>query len=171
MKTFPYHDVKLPRAGIDPTLFRKAMKVVPTGVAVITTVGLNGTYVGLTVNSIASLSLTPPLVSWALKECSPSLIDFQQSGRFAINLLAAGQEELSRRFSAPMANRFEGLAVETTLGGLPRIVGCSALLECAMYSEVQAGDHVLLIGMVHDAQIHGSPALGYCGGQYFQAVA
>jgi len=168
MSTFP--SSRLSHAGVDSALFRRAMRTVPTGVAVITTVGLNGAYVGLTVNSIASLSLTPPLISWALKENSPSLADFQHSRAFVVNLLAAGQEELSRRFSSPTADRFEALEVTTSPSGLPRLPGCAASLECAIHSDIQAGDHILLIGMVHDVQVHDIPALGYCSGRYFQAA-
>lgn len=168
MSTFPSLCADIRDHGVDPATFRRAMAVVPTGVAVITTLGAGGEYVGLTVNSLASLSLTPPLITWALKVDSQSLADFQHRQAFVVNLLAVGQEDLSRRFASPSTDRFSDIDVVLTSCGLPRLAGCAVTLECEMHSNFRVGDHMLLIGVVQDAEVNAGPALGYCAGRYFQ---
>ena len=59
---------------------RRAMGRFPTGVAVATTVDLAGAPVGITVNSVSSVSLAPPLVLWSIDLRASSLEAFRGSG-------------------------------------------------------------------------------------------
>lgn len=147
--------------------FKGAMRALPTGVAVISTRSATGVPVGLTVNSLASLSLAPPLVSWALRKNSPLVDVFRGSRKFVVNVLAAGQAGLASRFSAPIANRFEGVSASTTLLDLPRLDSCAAWLVCDMHSDLDIGDHVLMVGAVCLAETTGHQPLGWWAGKYF----
>ena len=86
-------------AAVSSELFRRACALFPTGVAVLTTRGLNDTPHGLTVNAFCSLSLTPPLVLVAVDRACSLLETFENSGHFAINFLSSEQRNLSVRFS------------------------------------------------------------------------
>lgn len=147
--------------------FRAAMRTLPTAVAVISTSSESGRPVGLTANSVASLSLNPPLVTWAIRRNSPLVEVFRGSRRFVVNLLAAGQAPLAARFASPIDNRFEGVAATATSFGLPRLEGCAAWLDCEMHTDLEIGDHVLFVGAVCSAEISGNGSLGWWAGNYF----
>ena len=70
-----------------------------TGITVVTSVGLDGEYLGFTANSFNSVSLDPPLVLFSLDRGAYSLKAFEAAGVFAINILSAAQQDLSARFA------------------------------------------------------------------------
>src|ERR1700727_2080624 len=85
---------------------RTALGHYATGVAVVTTQTADGRPAGMTINSFSSLSLDPPLVLWCLQLSSDRFTTFAAAGYFAINVLAASQEQVARRFAARSAARF-----------------------------------------------------------------
>jgi 3-hydroxy-9,10-secoandrosta-1,3,5(10)-triene-9,17-dione monooxygenase reductase component len=135
-------------ATFDTREFRRALGTFPTGVAVVTTRAASGAFVGLTINSFTSVSLEPPLVLWALNATSPNLGAFDRAPYFAVNILAEDQVELSKRFAAPVGNKFARLEVHAGLEDMPLIAGCAAHLQCRTYARHNGGDHVLFIGHV-----------------------
>jgi flavin reductase (DIM6/NTAB) family NADH-FMN oxidoreductase RutF len=132
-----------PRAAADD--LRAALGQFATGVAVVTTRGLDGRSVGLTINSFSSVSLEPPLVLWSLARRSSSLADFAAARTVAIHVLSAGQEALARRFAAPCADRFAGLARSIGPNGVPLLEGGVARFICTPHDRREAGDHVIFI--------------------------
>ena len=92
--------------AFDSRQLRNALGRFTTGVTIITCVDGAGAFVGLTANSFNSLSLDPPLVLWSLREPSLSLEAFLSAPRFAVNVLAEAQVDLSRRFASVTENRF-----------------------------------------------------------------
>jgi flavin reductase (DIM6/NTAB) family NADH-FMN oxidoreductase RutF len=133
----------------DPDLFRRALGSFPTGVAIISARGLDGRPVGLTANSFTSISLEPPLVAWALRLSSTLLDDFRAAAGFAVNVLAASQVALARRFARSAPDRFAGVALRESSGPAPLLAGCIAHFECAPEGSRMAGDHVVFTGRVH----------------------
>lgn len=120
----------------------------PTGVTVMATRDMRGGLAGLTCNSFTSVSLSPPLVLWCLALYSPSLSAFLEAPYFSVNILSTGQAALSRRFSAQVANRFEGVEHTAGIGGIPLVSNCAANLECRNETRHYVGDHVVFIGHV-----------------------
>jgi flavin reductase (DIM6/NTAB) family NADH-FMN oxidoreductase RutF len=135
-------------AAPDPRAFRHALGRFATGVTVITTRDETGRPVGLTANSFSAVSLDPPLVAWSLGLRSGSLPVFLAALGFAINVLGEEQEELSRRFASPLADRFAGVAWRDGIGGAPVLGGCLAVFECRTARRIEAGDHWLFLGEV-----------------------
>jgi 3-hydroxy-9,10-secoandrosta-1,3,5(10)-triene-9,17-dione monooxygenase reductase component len=131
-----------------PQVLRSALGRFATGVTVVTTRDAAGQPVGLTVNSFTALSLQPPLVLWSLRRASPSLAVFDAAAHFAVNVLADSQVDISRRFAAPVADKFGTGQWNHGLHALPVLVGCAAVFECRQVSAQAAGDHVLYIGEV-----------------------
>src|SRR5215469_1338964 len=84
---------------IDVSGFRKAMSSFPTGVTVVSVASGDGTVHGVTVNSFSSVSLDPMLVLVCLHETSRAVGLIEQAGAFVVNVLSAGQQDLSRRFA------------------------------------------------------------------------
>jgi 4-hydroxyphenylacetate 3-hydroxylase, reductase component len=152
--------------ALDSRVLRGALGAFATGVTIVTCRDADGQAVGLTVNSFNALSLEPPLVLWSLRMASPSLAAFDAADHFAINVLAEGQVEMSRRFASPVAHKFEEGLWHDSHHKVPLLAGCAAMFECARHSLQSAGDHRLYIGRVLRLQTQPLPPLVYHGGHY-----
>lgn len=137
-----------PDAPLAARVLRAALGRFATGVTIVSCLDAAGEPVGLTANSFSALSLEPPLVAWALRQSSPSLEAFVDARYFAINVLAASQIELSRRFAAPVPLKFAEGSWRAGQGGAPVLAGCAAAFECEQVSHQVVGDHTLFIGRV-----------------------
>jgi 3-hydroxy-9,10-secoandrosta-1,3,5(10)-triene-9,17-dione monooxygenase reductase component len=151
---------------IDPKDFRRALGTFVTGVTVITTRRPNGELAGLTANSFSSVSLSPPLVLWSLSLFAPSLPAFQESPHFSINILAADQTHLSQKFSRSAPDKFEGVAVRDSIGGVPLIEGAAASFTCRNEFRYYGGDHVIFLGAVLAYEHTDRPPLVFARGRY-----
>lgn len=153
------------RASADPKQLRNALGSYPTGVTIMTTHRADGAPVGLTVNSFASVSLDPPLVLWSLAAQSPSLEAFRAAPHFCVNLLAAEQTELCRRFASPIPDKFDGVGWATGLHGVPVLEGCVANFECSTAFSNWGGDHVIFVGRVERFEVLERQALMFHKGR------
>ncbi len=151
---------------MDPAELRRVFGMFATGVTIVTARDPEGGYVGMTVNSFTSVSLDPPLVLWCLDRAAWSLPAFVGSGAYAVNVLAAGQEELSNRFARRGEDKFAGLEVTEGHGGAPLLPGCLAHLQCRLVDTHEAGDHLVLVGEVVEADASGGEPLLFFGGRY-----
>jgi len=150
---------------MEPRDLRSLMSRWVTGVAVITSTDGSGPR-GATTNALTSLSLDPLLVLVALDHGSNTLAAVRNSGRFCINLLAADQEQLARRF-ATKASGEEKLAgvAHQLVDRLPVLDGAVAWLACELDHELEGGDHTILLGRPLQARIEedAQPLLFYGG--------
>jgi len=153
------------KTAIDSAEFRRAMGHFPTGVTVITTLDGDGQPYGITVSSFASLSLDPPLVQWSIKGESFSMPIFAGAERFAVNVLAAGQEEVSKTFSRPV-DRFKTVEWAEGEGRIPLILGCLAWVECTREHILKGGDHRIVVGRVVRTRAFDRGPLIHWKGQY-----
>ena len=151
---------------MDSRLFRNALGRFTTGVTIVTCLDATGEPVGLTAKSFNALSLDPPLVLWSLRVASPSMAAFEAAPRFAINVLAESQVELSRRFATRSENRFADLPWAAGEHGSPVLAGCAAVFECETLSNQIAGDHRLFIGRVLACSESPLPPLLFQAGHY-----
>ena len=138
-----------------------------TGVAVVTSRDGSGPR-GATTNALTSLSLDPLLVLVALDHTSNTLEAVRNSGRFCINVLAAGQEEIARRFATKASGeeKLAGIPHEL-VDGVPVVAGAVAWLACELDRELDGGDHTILLGRPLEAG--SDPAavpLVFFGGSY-----
>jgi flavin reductase (DIM6/NTAB) family NADH-FMN oxidoreductase RutF len=145
---------------------RNAFGMFATGVTVVTTCNPDGRPIGLTCNSFSSVSLKPPLVLWSLSLYSPNLQAFLQAPYFAVNILACNQFELSRRFSAPVRDRFEGVGWSGGEGGVPLLPSVAAHIQCRNETRHYSGDHVILIGQVVKYEYRDVEPLVFARGLY-----
>jgi flavin reductase (DIM6/NTAB) family NADH-FMN oxidoreductase RutF len=97
---------------------------------------------------------------------SVSVIDaFRAAEFFGINVLAAGQRELSERFARKGLDRFAGVPWHRGKTGAPLLEGALATLECAVSQRTPSGDHEILVGHVlHTRVADGSPLVFYASG-------
>lgn len=137
---------------------RTLMRRAPASVAVVT-VDTGADRLGLTVSSLASLSLDPPLVGISVGRDAAMHELLRDAGRFAVNLLAGGQEWLAQHFArgVPPIGMWHGVATEVDERGAPLLVGALGWLECTLAAEHRVGDHTLFVGEVESVRF-GAPA-------------
>ncbi|HSV50915.1 MAG TPA: flavin reductase family protein [Burkholderiaceae bacterium] len=136
--------------SVDASRFRRALGSFPTGVCLVTTVGADGKREGMTINSFASVSLTPPLVLWSIRDDTRSAEAFLTNGSYIISILASDQKEMALHFAQPALDKFASHeeAFTVGIGGCPKLRHSAATFECASYSRYQEGDHTILVGRV-----------------------
>jgi len=147
---------------LGPEEFRRVLGHFATGVTVVTTWDADGQPTGLTASSIASVSLHPPLVLTCVSHNSQSYPAFQTGDRFAINILAADQEAISRRFASSTLSglqKFEGVGYRQGALGLPILKDALAELECRIVHAYPGGDHTIYVGQVEAADCRGDAGL------------
>lgn len=129
--------------------FFAIMSAFPTGVAVVTTLDADGTPRGLTTNALCSVSAEPPLLLVCVDRSSRTLPGLLHSGRFVVNFLAERRDELARVFASKAEDKFAGVEWTPGLGGMPCLRADSlAYAECVIEQRVEAGDHVIVTGLV-----------------------
>jgi len=153
---------------MDTHEFRALMGRFATGVTVVTTVDERDHPAGLTASSLSSVSLEPLLISIAVSHGSESLAPLVAYGRFVVNVLGLGQEDLARTFASPTgrADRWDGLAWYSSPGGCPILEGSLAWLDCSIWRTVEAGDHTLILGEVEQGGGSAGEPLVYLSGRY-----
>ncbi|MFG6449498.1 flavin reductase family protein [Roseateles sp. BYS180W] len=150
---------------------RAAMGAYATGVTVVTTRTHTGRAVGLTVNSLASLSLDPPLLLWSLSNRSPNRQAFRTASHFGVNVLGLHQETLARRFADPsVADKFEQVPLlelpEPAALHAPLLHGALAHFVCQCRDAIETGDHTLFIGRIEFHQRSQGEPLVFHSGQF-----
>ena len=139
-----------------------------TGVVVVTARDGDGDLLGFTCQSFASLSLDPPLVSFAPARTSTTWGRIRGIGAFCVNVLAADHRDLSVGFARPrrLADKFAGVDWYPAPSGAPVLDGVSAWIDCTLWAEYDGGDHTVAVGRVVDlgADPARLPLLFYRGG-------
>ena len=133
---------------IDTRELRNAFGCFATGITVITTVDEDNNPAGFTANSFTSLSLDPPMVLFCIDRKVSSFDAFHSNRHFAVNILAAGQQEVSQRFAKSGPEKWSGVEFDTWSTGCPILRDCIANIECDVDSIYEGGDHVILVGVV-----------------------
>ncbi|MBU6335436.1 MAG: flavin reductase family protein [Chloroflexi bacterium] len=146
--------------------FRQALGRFASGVTVVTTHEA-GVPLGLTVSSFASLSLDPPLVLVAIDRRVRANVVIGETGAFAVNILTAAQESLSRQFATREIDRFAGVTWQPGAAlGLPLLDGALAQLECRLHQTLPGGDHTIFVGEVVAAELGDAAPLLYFRSAY-----
>lgn len=152
---------------IDEADFRRIMGHFATGVAVVATRDADGALRGLTANAVASVSLEPPLVLACVDRGAESHDAIAASGRFSVNVLAAGQEALARRFAEwPAGLKFDGIGHRTAATGAPVLEDALAWVDCRLWAAYPGGDHTIFVGEVAAGGARDASPLLYFRGGY-----
>nr|WP_263326593.1 flavin reductase family protein [Neobacillus sp. Marseille-Q6967] len=131
-------------------IFKQIMGVYPTGVTIVTTMDEQGSPAGLTVNSFASVSLDPLIVLWCIDKKVSSLTKFLNAKKFAVHTLSSDQADACWAFAGKEPDRFSKVNWKVSDNGLPIITDSLGTFECRTIQQIDAGDHVILLGEVID---------------------
>jgi len=140
----------------------------PAGVAVLT-VDVEGERIGLTVGSVVSLSLDPPLVGVSVSRQAAMHELLRRAGAFALSLLAGDQDAIAQHFArgVPPFAHWHGVRTREGAAGAPLLESALGWLDCRVVEEHEAGDHTLFVGEVLSAERgRGGAALVRVGGGY-----
>jgi 3-hydroxy-9,10-secoandrosta-1,3,5(10)-triene-9,17-dione monooxygenase reductase component len=126
--------------------FRSVMGCFMTGVTVVTA-NFKNKKIGITANSVSSVSLDPPLVLWSLSKSSQKHIIMTSVKNYAINILSKSQKQVATQFSQTK-EPFSGLDIYFSVSGVPLIKNSVAILECEQHAVYDGGDHSIILGLV-----------------------
>ena len=127
-------------------MYRDALGLFGTGVTVITANGADGP-VAITVNSFASVSLSPALVLWSIDVDADRAPAFREAEFTAIHVLSEGQADTARYF-ARHGRDFSKTEWEFSDMGVPLLPGCLSRFECERVADHPGGDHRILVSRV-----------------------
>ena len=151
--------------AIDEAGFRKVMSFFPSGVTVVTT-EFEGERAGMTVSAFSSLSLSPPLCLICIEKSTRMHELIPRAERFAVNILAAGQEAISNQFASRIPDRFDGVALRDGKLRLPLLEDAMANIECRLHATLPGGDHTIFVGEVVAVDLREGDALLYYRSAY-----
>lgn len=152
------------RPEADPRRFRDALGCYATGVTIVTCNNGDGP-LGITANSFASVSLSPPLVLWSPARASLRFQSFVEAEFYAIHVLGDRHKDQCRTFASEGGN-FSELDWQTGDNGVPLIEGCLARFECRQHAVHDGGDHAIVVGQVIRATIEEGSPLVFARGSY-----
>ncbi len=154
-------------AGFDELAYRRALGGFGTGVALVAAEDDAGRAHGLIINSLASVSLHPPIVLWCLGTSCAAFRVFTDCPSFSINILGAEDEALARQFSRRGDRIIPPDQLVRMETGAPVLAAGVASLDCRVRTHDRVGDHEVIYGDV--AAYRAAPAgdaLGYFRGRY-----
>ncbi len=152
--------------AFDTALYRKVLGQFATGVTLITT-ALDETPWAMTANAFTSISLNPPIVMVSVME-GETRTHILRTSAFAVNVLAADQIELAKRFGSRNRppDQFADVRLRPGVTGAPILEGCLAWVDCRLVDHTEQGDHTVFFGQVEDMRIErqADPLLYYNSG-------
>ncbi len=150
-------DIK--ETGVTPRQYKDVMAQFATGITLVTIKNQSGEPAGLIVNSLASVSLEPPLVLFCLGKSSQLHEVFAQVDQCGVNILNTDQRGLVEQFTSPREDRWADVPYSMHFGA-PIVQGSLAYIYCNIVSRHDAGDHTIYVGEVVDLdQGQGEPLL------------
>ena len=149
--------------SIDASLFRRVLGRFASGVTVITAEHA-GHVRGMTANAFMSGSLNPPLIVVSVAKWASMHAHLLGAGRFAVNILCAGQHEIANHFAgrslSPCAPEF------VYIGSIPTLGGVATVMTAQTVATHECGDHTLFVGHILSMAADDSPPLVYHAGKF-----
>jgi flavin-dependent trigonelline monooxygenase, reductase component len=150
----------------DQSSFRSWFGGFATGVTVVTAKDRAGKPIGITINSLTSVSLEPPLLLYCLVRTAHVYPVLKRSTHFAVNILSEGQEFLSRYFADPRHHAVPDNIWERDQKNCPILRHTLGWMICRRAAIHKSGDHDIIVGRtvgLHRRGGHLKPLLFYHG--------
>ena len=136
---------------VTPQIFIQGMRQLASGVTLITTAH-EGRRAGLTATAVCSVSAEPPQLLACINRRSETHLVIDQSGVFAINVLASDQQRLAQIFAGAGDiygdSRFDQAGWMELVTGAPVLASCLATFDCRVVEKMAAATHSIFIGKV-----------------------
>ena len=134
---------------VDPEVLREVLGHFASGVTVVTALTADGP-AGFTCQSFSSLSLDPPLVAFAPARTSRTWPALREIGRFCVNVLAEGQDDVSQNFARSVSDKFAEVPWRPSPHGAPVLDDVVAWIDGELWAEYDGGDHSIVVARVLD---------------------
>jgi flavin reductase (DIM6/NTAB) family NADH-FMN oxidoreductase RutF len=138
---------------VDPAAMREVLGHFASGVTVVTAV-TDDVPIGFTCQSFSSLSLDPPLVAFAPARTSRTWPRLREIGRFCVNVLSEGQDDVSQTFARSAPDKFAGVPWNPSALGAPVLDDVVAWIDGELWAEYDGGDHTIVVARVLDLGAH-----------------
>jgi flavin reductase (DIM6/NTAB) family NADH-FMN oxidoreductase RutF len=147
------------------TLLKEAFGHYPSGVVAVCAQA-DGEPIGMAASSFTWVSFDPPLVGFFADRRSRTWQKLRSHELLGVSVLSHLQRGIARQLASRSGDRFEGVEMGTSPGGAPLLNGATATFECRVYSESDAGDHVLVLleVLAMDADRHTEPLVYHLSG-------
>lgn len=154
---------------IDAAAFKAGMRQLAAGVTLVTTRSENGERSGLTATAVCSVSAEPPILLVCVNQKSGSYAAIREAGRFAVNVLAAEDQDLSNRFASSVSGdeRFHHGEWDSLATGAPVLASALAGFDCTLLEAKDVGSHGVFFGRIEAIKVReddGAPLLYGKGG-------
>jgi len=140
---------------MDERTKRFALRMIPYGVYVLTSVDAQGIPVAATVHWVTQTSMAPPLIAVALRPNSTIYAAIRHSCRFALHML--GKDDAAEAFAFQTrpalveGATLSGWGFKLSATGLPLLHDAPAVVECTLRGVLEFGDHHPVIAEVTDS--------------------
>ena len=151
---------------LDAARFRHTMSQLATGVTIVTAKVARGRSLGITASSVTSLSLEPPMLLVCIGRDAVIHDALLEAERFGVNVLAADQRELARRFADRDHQQLADGEYTLSPNGVPLLPGSLARIECRRRSRYEGGDHTIITGVLEWSETGEGRPLCYVRGGY-----
>ena len=136
---------------MDPTVRSRVLRQLTYGLYVVTASEGDRVAAGA-VAWLTQISMQPPLVAVGWSPDSGIAVLAERTGRFAVNILGAGQEQIARAFFAAAVRQgdtLNGVPFRVGNDGMPILTQVPAAFECTLKEIHRPGDHLLVVGQVN----------------------
>ena len=148
----------------DVAHFKEVLGHYATGLVIVSASTPHGP-AGFTCQTFGSLSLEPPLITFAAASDGHSWGLVRQSSLVGVSILAVDQEPLARRFATSGVDKFDGMPWEKGPEGSPLLDGALAHIEGRISGITTHGDHdVAVVEVTYVHARSGHPLIYFRGG-------
>ena len=137
--------------------FNEVLAKIPYGVSVVT-MGRGGAQVenGLTISWMSQVSFNPPMLMISVDKLHYSVDLLRSTKNFCVNLLGEDQLPLAGRFAKQAStgdDKLTDVAQRPADSGAAILTDSVAYFDCEVTSIVEAGDHLVVVGLIEDAAV------------------
>lgn len=155
--------------SVDAETFKLAMRQLGAAVTIVAAAH-DGRRGGLAATAVCSVTTAPPTLLVAVNRSASAYPLLIANQAFSVNVLAARQIEIARRFGTPGGDpqaRFEDGAWRDGATGSPLLQDSVAAFDCVVTNAIDVGTHSLFLGTPVDIVVNEPCAmLGYLDGQF-----
>ena len=139
-----------PHAPVDLSAFKHAFRRHAAGVAIVTSLAADGSPVGFTATSLASLSAVPPLATFNMARSASSWPAIADNDRVVIHMLGARNQAIAQIMSGPAAERFTGDHWHAGPHGLPVLNGVTSWMVGRIIERVSVHNNAVVVVQIEE---------------------
>ena len=128
----------------DSATLRRGFTLYPRGVMAVAS-QIDGTPVGLAVSAFVSVSLDPPLILICIDKASSTWPTLRTAAGIGVSVIHENQAWLGRQLASRRTDRFADASFTELPSGALLLEGSVARLECTIDSELDGGDHIMVL--------------------------